>query len=176
MGQKWPLPIDLLLESFNLLNQSDGFGIFLLAEYDTCLCVQDVYEFLVRLHSIEDFGGNLMSSGNVLSSLFMLTFLAVLVGQHCHYDRSEGSLKPDRAHQLRSNLLKFLLREEGVKIADLNQLYLDLKLAILELPDKDFLVELFSLEDNFECLFALHDKTVFRYLQMRLHEVLGDNL
>ena len=176
MRQKWPLTIDLLLESFNLFNKSDGFGILLLTEYDAGLCVKDVYEFLMRLHAIEDFGGNLMSAGDVLSGLFMLTLLAVLICQNCHHGGSVGSLEPNRAHQLRGNLLKFLLLEEGVEIADLDKLNLDLKLAILELFDQNLLIELLSLEDNLECLFALHDKAVLRDLQMCLHEVLGDSL
>jgi hypothetical protein len=50
----------------------------------------------------------------------MLTLLAVLVCQNCHHGGSVGSLKPDSAHQLRGNLLKFLLLEERVEIADLN--------------------------------------------------------
>jgi hypothetical protein len=74
----------------------------------------------MRLHAIEDFRGNLMSAGYVLCGLFMLTLLAVLVSQNCHHGGGVGSLKPNRAHQLRSNLLKLLLLEEGVEIADLD--------------------------------------------------------
>lgn len=74
----------------------------------------------MRLHAIEDLGGNLMSAGDVLGGLFVLTLLAVLVCQNCHHGGGVGSLKPYRAHQLRGYLLKFLLLEEGVEIADLN--------------------------------------------------------
>ena len=54
-------------------------------------------------------------------------------------------------------------------------MYLDLKLAILELFDQNILVELLCLEDNLERLFALHDKPVLRDLQMRLHKVFSDS-
>jgi hypothetical protein len=50
----------------------------------------------------------------------MLTLLAVLVCQNCHHGGGVWSLKPNRAHQLRGNLLKLLLLEEGVEIADLD--------------------------------------------------------
>ena len=120
MGEKWPLAIDLLLKSFYLFNESDCFGIFLLTENDAGLCVKDVYKFLMRLHAIENLGGNLMSSVDVLSGLIMLTLFAVLVCQNRHHGGCEGALKPNSAHQLRGYLLKLLLLEEGIEISDLN--------------------------------------------------------